>query len=245
MTGTVDSSTTLRISPAPPRGISTSTRPRARISALTLSWVSPGTSWTTSAGRPRRATASRSAADDRGVARPGAGGAAQQHGVAGLQADPGGVGGDVGAGLVDHPDHAERHPHLAQLEPVGQRRCRAPPRRPGRAGRRPRAARAPSPRAGRRSSRSRSTMLAGVPAASARATSSALAARISVDAATSSASAMACRAASLVARVAVASSWLAVRARVATSRTAVRRVLMLSSVGRASLGCRHVSHHGR
>ena len=77
-------------------------------------------------------------------------------------------------------------------------------------------------------------MLAGVPAASARATSSALAARISVDEATS-ASAMARSAASLVARVAVASSWLAVRARPATSRTA-SSLLMLSSVGRASLG---------
>ena len=49
MTGTVDSSTTLRIRPAPPRGMSTSTMPRARISSLTLSWESPGTSWTTSA----------------------------------------------------------------------------------------------------------------------------------------------------------------------------------------------------
>ena len=33
---------------------------------------------------------------------------------------PGGVGGHVGPRLVDHPDHAERHPHLAQLQPVGQ-----------------------------------------------------------------------------------------------------------------------------
>ena len=27
----------------------------------------------------------------------------------------------LGRRLVDHPDHAERHPHLAQLEPVGER----------------------------------------------------------------------------------------------------------------------------
>ena len=39
--------------------MSTSTRPRARISALTLSWVSPGTSWTTSAGSPDTSTAPR------------------------------------------------------------------------------------------------------------------------------------------------------------------------------------------
>ena len=62
ITGTVDSSTTERIRPAPPRGISTSTSPRARISALAASWPSPGTSWTTSAGRPAPAAASRSTA---------------------------------------------------------------------------------------------------------------------------------------------------------------------------------------
>ena len=121
MTGTVDSSTTERIRPAPPRGMSTSTCPRARISALTLSWESPGTSWTTSGSRPADGHRVAEHRDDRGVARPGAGAAAQEHGVAGLQADAGGVGGHVGTGLVDHPDHAERHPHLAQLEPVGER----------------------------------------------------------------------------------------------------------------------------
>ncbi len=62
ITGTVDSSTTERISPAPPRGISTSTWPRARISAFTLSWLSPGTSWTTSGSSPAEAAASRSTA---------------------------------------------------------------------------------------------------------------------------------------------------------------------------------------
>ena len=121
MTGTVDSSTTLRIRPAPPRGISTSTSPRARISTfdalvrvarhqLDDVGVQPG-------GGDRVAQH----LDDRGVAGPRARGAAQQHRVAGLQADAGGVGGDVGPGLVDDPDHAERHPHLAELEPVGQR----------------------------------------------------------------------------------------------------------------------------
>ena len=59
ITGTVDSSTTERIRPAPPRGISTSTRPRARISALAASCPSPGTSWTASAGRPEAAAAPR------------------------------------------------------------------------------------------------------------------------------------------------------------------------------------------
>ena len=56
--------------------------------------------------------------DDRGVAGPRAGAAAQEYGVAGLQADAGGVGRDVGPCLVDHPDDAERHPDLAQLQSV-------------------------------------------------------------------------------------------------------------------------------
>ncbi|MPM29989.1 hypothetical protein SDC9_76531 [bioreactor metagenome] len=45
-------------------------------------------------------------------------GAAQQGRVAGLQTDAAGVGGDVGPGLVDDPDHPERHPQLADPQPV-------------------------------------------------------------------------------------------------------------------------------
>ena len=37
-----------------------------------------------------------------------------------LRQSPDGVGGDVGTGLVDDADHAERHPHLTKLEPVGK-----------------------------------------------------------------------------------------------------------------------------
>jgi hypothetical protein len=61
ITGTVDSVTTVWISPAPPRGISTSTSPRACISSLTAA-RSPGTPWITSAGSPASTTASRSTA---------------------------------------------------------------------------------------------------------------------------------------------------------------------------------------
>ncbi len=42
--------------------MSTSTSPRACISALTESWLSAGTSWTTSAGSPAASAAPRSAA---------------------------------------------------------------------------------------------------------------------------------------------------------------------------------------
>ena len=121
ITGTVDSSTTERIRPAPPRGMSTSTSPRARIRALTLSWLSPGTSWTASAGSPNTSTAPRITSTSASLLLARTRRAAQQHRVARLQADAGGVDGDVGPGLVDHPDHPERHADLAQLQPVGQR----------------------------------------------------------------------------------------------------------------------------
>ena len=57
-----------------------------------------------------------------------------------------GIDRDVGPGLVDHRDHAERDAHPAHVEPVGQpaARPRPPPR--GRAARRSRARRRPSPR---------------------------------------------------------------------------------------------------
>ena len=58
MTGTVDSVTTVWISEAPPRGMRTSTRPRAVISSLTLERSVPGTSWTLSTGMPAAVAAS-------------------------------------------------------------------------------------------------------------------------------------------------------------------------------------------
>ena len=62
ITGTVDSSTTDRISDAPPRGMRTSTNPRARISSLTESRDDESSNWTASAGSPAASTASRSTA---------------------------------------------------------------------------------------------------------------------------------------------------------------------------------------
>ena len=49
--------------------------------------------------------------------------AAQQDRVAGLQAEGGGVDGDVGAGLVDDADDAERHADLAQVDAVREGRA--------------------------------------------------------------------------------------------------------------------------
>ncbi len=49
--------------------------------------------------------------------------AAQDHGIAGLQAERARIGGDVRAALVDHADNAERHPH-----PLDPHAVRTPPR---------------------------------------------------------------------------------------------------------------------
>ncbi len=57
---------------------------------------------------------------ERGVGVGRRGGAAQDDRVARLQAQRGGVDGDVGARLVDDGDDAERHAHLAHVEAVGQ-----------------------------------------------------------------------------------------------------------------------------
>ena len=55
---------------------------------------------------------------DRGVGMDRLAAAAQQHAVAGLEAQRRGIGGHVGAGLVDHRDHAQRYAHLAHAQPV-------------------------------------------------------------------------------------------------------------------------------
>ena len=129
-----------RIREAPPRGMSTSTRPRARISSRTRSRPSPGHELD-GVGRQARRRRRRRAAPDEGGVRLGGGAAAQQDRVAGLQAEGGGVDGDVRAGLVDDADHAERDADLAQVDAVGRGSSRARPRRPGRAARRRRARR--------------------------------------------------------------------------------------------------------
>ena len=120
MTGTVDSSTTLRIRPAPPRGMRTSTRPRARISTFAPSCPSPGTSWTASASSPAPAIASRSTPT---IAVLLASALAEPRSSAALpdfRQMPAASAVTFGPRLVDDPDHAERHPHLAQLQAVGQ-----------------------------------------------------------------------------------------------------------------------------
>jgi hypothetical protein len=71
-------------------------------------------------GRRDRVTHDR---DDGGIGVRSGRRAAQQHGVAGLEADAGGVGGDVGASFVDHADDADGDADLLHAQAVGQRRA--------------------------------------------------------------------------------------------------------------------------
>ena len=121
ITGTVASSATGRIRPSPPRGIDQVDSPRARIRASTASWRSLGTSWT----RPPAARASSAAEHvDEAALLPRASSSAQEDRVAALEAEAGGVDGDVGPALVDHADDTHRHADLAHLQAVGQRVAR-------------------------------------------------------------------------------------------------------------------------
>ena len=56
---------------------------------------------------------------DRAAGSKTVGAAAQDHGVAGFQAQHAGIGGDVGAAFEDHRDDAERHPHALDGHAVG------------------------------------------------------------------------------------------------------------------------------
>ena len=61
--------------------------------------------------------------DDGGVGVLGGAAPAQDDGVAGLDGQGGRVDGDVGAGLVDHADDAQWHPHPAHSQSVGHDRA--------------------------------------------------------------------------------------------------------------------------
>ena len=49
------------------------------------------------------------------------GAAAQDRGVAGLQAQRAGISGDVGTAFVDDADDADRHAHALEFETIGPR----------------------------------------------------------------------------------------------------------------------------
>ena len=118
ITGTLASRLMRSIRPLPPRGTITSTYSGMLISAPTAARSVVSTTCTAAAGRPARpGPAGCSGRSPGGVDRLGA--AAQDGRVAGLQAQAGGVDGHVRPRLVDDPDHAQRHAHLADLDARG------------------------------------------------------------------------------------------------------------------------------
>ena len=112
-------SSTERISDGPPRGIRTSIDSRSRMKSTAASWRVSSTSTSESCGQPGLGQALAERGGDGDVGADRAGGAAQEGGVAGLEAQAEGVAGDVGAVLVDDRHHAERHPDPVHAEAVG------------------------------------------------------------------------------------------------------------------------------
>ena len=114
MTGTFATALSAFFRPSPPRGMIRSTTP---------SWPASSASCSRPPVSERDRALGELGGDDRGqhgvrVRRRGR--AAQHDRVAGLQAQRGGVDGHVRPRLVDDGDDAERHAHLAHVEPVGQ-----------------------------------------------------------------------------------------------------------------------------
>ena len=173
------------MSDGPPRGIRQSMTSRRRMNSTAASRLVSVTSCTASAGSPTLADRlAQDAGDDR-VRRDRPGRAPQEGRVARLEAQAGGVGGDVGTVLVDDRHHAEGHTDPPDAQPVGTHPAVEHLARPGRPD--PATWRSPPAIASTRpaSRRSRSTTVAATPSPSARSTSTALAARISSVRATS------------------------------------------------------------
>ncbi len=55
---------------------------------------------------------------DRAAGAEALGAAAQDRGIAGLEAERAGIGGDIRPALIDHADDAERHPHALDAHAV-------------------------------------------------------------------------------------------------------------------------------
>ena len=86
--------------------------------AFTAARSVTGTTWTAAAGSPVSASTRPDDGRQRPVGVESLGAAAQDDGVAGLEAQPGGIHGHVRARLVDDADHPQRDPHARDLEPV-------------------------------------------------------------------------------------------------------------------------------
>ena len=120
MTGTVATSFSASFSPSPPRGMIRSTSPSWRRQLGQLLAAAAGDERQRARRQPGRLAASRGDRGEHRVRVRRRGRAAQHDRVAGLQAQRGGVDRHVRPRLVDDGDDAERHAHLAHVEPVGQ-----------------------------------------------------------------------------------------------------------------------------
>ena len=120
MTGTVATAFSAAFRPSPPRGKMRSTTPSCVASSASSSRPPPATSPIAPSGTPAAHGGLGGDRGEHGVGVRRRRRAAQHDGVAGLQAQRGGVDRDVRARLVDDRDDAERHAQPADVEAVGQ-----------------------------------------------------------------------------------------------------------------------------
>ena len=120
MTGTVATRFSAAFRPSPPRGMIRSTSPSCVGQLGELLAPAAGDERDRALGQARRRAASAAIAASTALECAARRRAAQHDRVAGLQAQRGGVDRDVRPRLVDDGDDAERHAHLAHVQPVGQ-----------------------------------------------------------------------------------------------------------------------------
>ena len=119
ITGIVEFSDTMRISPSPPRGMMRSTNPFSLSISMTQARSGFSMNDTAPSGMPASAPASRQDVRDRSIGMHGFGAAPEQHAVAGFEAECSGISGHVRPRFVDDPDEPDGHAHLADLHAIG------------------------------------------------------------------------------------------------------------------------------
>ena len=149
-------------------------------SAPTAARSRVGTSWMASSGRPAARRPATGTHGSRALECEALGAAAQDRGIAGLEAERAGIGRHVRAALVDDADDAERHAHALDRQAVRPRPALRSLRRPDRRARRRPRGRPPSRRCACRRARAGRGRRRSRRAPCASAMSSALAARMLV-----------------------------------------------------------------
>ena len=109
--------TTVRISPAPPRGMTTSTRPSRWISSVTASRSGILINWTAPSGRPALRPAAMRASLT-ALLEWRASGPLQDHGITAFHAECDGIGRHIGASFINDANQSQRTVTFVIVRPL-------------------------------------------------------------------------------------------------------------------------------